>query len=205
MTELVSLLSAVGAGAIASVVASFIKNRLKRSNSVVWRLSLPSGTHEDISIRKAESDNTDSIVQLLILRAMDAMYRGGRPENAPELTTLISQIERYLPAAPLSRQLHIVLANAYRYSGNIQRAIEILSRYIASKKEASQRDYDLADAYYNRACYFAVTGDIPRALHDLKTSLTIRPDNADSAAADEDLLAIRPYLGEFMPPTNITR
>ena len=66
--------------------------------------------------------------------------------------------------------------------------------YIAAKEQARQRDRDLAGAYYNRACYFALSGETGCALEDLKTSLSLSPDNFQLATEDADLSSLREQL-----------
>jgi tetratricopeptide (TPR) repeat protein len=190
-------LTFVGAAVVAiaaNYVVSLIKDRFRRKDQEVWDVSVSSGKREEVRIPKGEGVDVDLMAQELINRAMETLYRHPGQEASSELRTLVDQLERLRTEEPLSPQLHIVLGNAYRNLGDLVRAAGILSEYISRKESAGQFDKDLSNAYYNRACYFVLGGDVERGLDDLKKSFRLRPDNLETAATDADLAAVRDRL-----------
>ena len=112
---------------------------------------------------------------------------------------LIKILENHLRRFPLQRRLNLVLARLY-YEGEkrIDKAVEVLVSFIGRKKAANQSDRDLADAYFNLACYYskmmgAASDDNARkgleakALGALEESIQILPKNAEDVTTDPDL------------------
>jgi tetratricopeptide (TPR) repeat protein len=70
-----------------------------------------------------------------------------------------------------------------------QEAIDVFNHIIAVKG-------DFADPYYNLACLYAQTGNIPRSLWSLKVAISINREFRDWAREDKDLEKIR-HTPEF--------
>ena len=93
------------------------------------------------------------------------------------------------------------MGRLHRRMNRHERAIAILSAFIDAKEGAGERDNDLADAYYNRACtridhmqrLAGPPADAAKetAYTDLITAIEINPDNCLDAAGDEDFDPIR--------------
>lgn len=202
MIDFMTLMGSAVAALAANALVSYIKGRLKRDDRVVWDVSVASGKRETISIPTSEHSDVESAVQQLILKAMATIYREPSEQSAEKLRTLISNLEQFRLAMPLSRQLNIVLSNAYRHLGDLPSAIKILSDYISRKSVAEQYDRDLADAYYNRACFNALSDNMELALADIKKSLELRPENIVVALNDPDLEALKGTLAAMRPPNS---
>lgn len=67
-------------------------------------------------------------------------------------------------------------------------------------REAPLADNDRAVGFYNVACAHAVAGRLERAKPLLRSAFGIRPDLAEFAKNDPDLVALRDGLGELMGP-----
>jgi tetratricopeptide (TPR) repeat protein len=70
-----------------------------------------------------------------------------------------------------------------------QEAIDVFNHIIAHKG-------DFADPYYNLACLYAQTGNIPRSLWSLKVAISINREFKDWAREDKDLEKVR-HTPEF--------
>ena len=198
MTEWVSLLSA-GAALVASLCSEWIIGWLKRGAHVVYDVALPSGKRQEIRISKSPGGGVDSTIQEVILAALNVMRNDDmNPQSTEELRRLVVELEKQRAVAPLSRLIVLLLSRAYRNLGEHQRATDILSEYITAKERDHQLDHDLADAYYNRACYLALSGQMSLAVEDLSKSIRLSPENKQSAAADPDLSSIRDQLGQIL-------
>ena len=199
MTEWVSLLSAAGAGIAASLVSTWITNKLKRKKDVVYDVALSSGRHREVKVSKSRANDVDSSVQEALFGALNLMHRDEiDPKSRELLKRFVAELERQRSISPLSRQLVLVLGRAYRNLGEGQKAIEVLSEYIAKKERAQQPDSDVGDAYYNLACYFALDGQNFLAVENLKRAISLHPDNIEAAKVDPDLSSIRQDLKEVL-------
>jgi tetratricopeptide (TPR) repeat protein len=159
-------------------------------------------------------DNT--VAMALTAMGKDALFT----DRSRALEALRVVRERIGDNARRDRQLNLYTARLHRLQGNLDTAIEQLNGFITSKQQHSERDQDLADAYYNRACYriqlvSSTTEELSRnalkeeAYKDLEESLKIAPVNAVNARADEDFDPIRqePRFRELVrdnrqPPPN---
>jgi tetratricopeptide (TPR) repeat protein len=103
---------------------------------------------------------------------------------------------------PVFRMLYIVLGRLYRATGDLDRAIAVLTEFVGNKEKAGTAgDPDTAVAYYNRACYTAQKAKdateaarqplVDTALADLKEAFRRSPEYRDYAQADADLEPIR--------------
>jgi hypothetical protein len=104
---------------------------------------------------------------------------------------------RQLPAYRTHRTLNIVLARLYADGKrDYDRAIAILTEFVEEKAKQGPPDIDLADGYYNIACYklrkmLTTSGGAAdelraQALQALEASVRIAPQNAEDAVSDRD-------------------
>jgi len=111
-------------------------------------------------------------------------------------------LESFREGFPLDRGLHFELARLYmKKIHDRPKAISVLKSFIESKAKAGLNDRDVADAWFNIACYHArpLQGDKAeerkgweeRALAALKISIEIYPSNAQGALQDNDLEGLR--------------
>jgi tetratricopeptide (TPR) repeat protein len=200
MTEWVSLLTAAGAGIVASLVSTWITKRLKQAKEVVYEVALSSGIRKEVKVSKSLANDVDSSVQQALFGALKLMYHDEiNPKSRDQLKHFVGELQEQRAMSPLSRRLVIVLGNAYRILGEPQRAIEVLAEYIAKKERDQQVDSDLGDAYYNLACYLALDGQNSLAVENLKRAISLNPDNIEAAKTDTDLSSIRQKLKEVLP------
>jgi hypothetical protein len=100
------------------------------------------------------------------------------------------------------RTLNIVLARLFADGRkDYDQAIAILFRFTEERAQQGPPDIDLADGFYNIACYkvrkmLTVSGDAAvelraQALAALEKSVKIAPQNAEDAASDRDFLPLR--------------
>jgi tetratricopeptide (TPR) repeat protein len=189
----------VGAG-IAYLLSDWLKGWLSKSKDTVYNVSLSSGQKQEISIAKHPGDNPDAAVQMVLLNTITKLRSQDRtPETIKEVERLAQELESQRQTSPLSRRINILLGNAYRYLGQLSSAITVLSQYITNKLRAEQKDHDLADALYNRACYFALSGNPQEALSDLRMSVHLDPENLELARRDPDLELVKD--GIAAPPS----
>lgn len=98
---------------------------------------------------------------------------------------------------PKARQATIILARVYRKLEDLNRAIEVVTRFVNSKEGAGEvTDKDFADALYNRGIYYLERAGSPTidtkerdrlrdcAADDLRRSFRIRPQNVAFAKED---------------------
>jgi tetratricopeptide (TPR) repeat protein len=199
MTEWISLLAAAGAGVIASLASSFIVDRMRRRKDVVYDVAFASGKRQEVRVPKSQAGDLDSSIQEAILVALNHMRSDNmNPRSTDELKRLVAELEKQRAVTPLSRRLALLLSRAYWNLGDSQKAIEILSEFITSKEQQRQLDKDLADVYYNLACYLALTGQESSAVNSLKRSISLNPDRIESAKVDPDLSSIREHFPEIL-------
>lgn len=97
----------------------------------------------------------------------------------------------------LDRRINLLMGRLYRRLRRYNQAIDVLSRFILEKEKRNQFDEDLADAYYNRACYRIILMQEAKnlekqaeekelAYEDLATSIKRNASNRLDAAQDED-------------------
>jgi hypothetical protein len=103
---------------------------------------------------------------------------------------------------PAFRMLYIVLGRLYRATGNLDKAIAVLSEFIGNKERAGTAgDSDTAAAYFNRACYDAQKGKdateserrtwLDAAVADVQEAFKRSPEYQGYAQADPDLEPIQ--------------
>ena len=113
----------------------------------------------------------------------------------------IRNLEPSRQAYPLFRNLYIILARLYRWTGDLPKAIEILSEFILNKqKSGSGSDKDTAAGFFNRACYQSLQlGDKnaeerevlkKKALEDLYQAISRAEEYKKEARDDPDFLAL---------------
>jgi hypothetical protein len=129
--------------------------------------------------------------------------------SASESTATFTDRTRALTALQLAREemgaegdthrrLNLLAGRLHRMLGHYDKAVEVLTAFIEAKAKQNERDVDVADAYYNRACYrlLATIEDgkpadwKESAYADLETSFKISPINAKDALRDDDFKPI---------------
>jgi tetratricopeptide (TPR) repeat protein len=199
MSEWISLVSAAGAGVAASLASSWIKNRLKRKKEIVYDVAFPSGQRQEVKVSKSLANDADSSVQEALFGALNLM-RGDQIDSRSrdQLKQFVTELERQRRLVPLSRRLVLILGRAYRLLAEPQKAIEILTEYIAIKERDQQLDSDLGDAYYNLACYLALDGNYASAMENLRRAIRLNPQHIEDARVDPDLSSVRDQLREIL-------
>ncbi len=88
----------------------------------------------------------------------------------------------------------IYLSRTLRLLGRYHESIKVLDAFIKTNKNEN----DLADAYYNMACYYSIWyGDIKdpqikkRSIEALKKSISHDPQKKDLVVKDEDFFSIK--------------
>ncbi|MGH9583526.1 MAG: hypothetical protein ACRD4O_11375, partial [Bryobacteraceae bacterium] len=122
----------------------------------------------------------------------------------------IEKLEEAKPEMPMSRLLYVVLARLYRWTGDLDKAIAMLTEFIErqKKRERVPDDVDIAMPYWNRACYFAqkaeqLAGQSPnseehekikkfkdKSLADLRKAIERIPRYKEDIGTDPDLRVI---------------
>lgn len=198
MTTWPSILIAILLAVASFLISNWLKRKIANSEEIVYDVKLPSTETQQISIARDSRDDADSRVQKVLLASLTSM-RGSEmtPESTAASKRLVIELEKQRERAPLSRQIIILLANAYRNLGDLRRAIEVLSEYIKNKVQFHQLDVDLSDALYNRACFFSLLGNFVAAREDLTRSIQLRPENLELAQRDVDLKGLLEHLPRF--------
>jgi hypothetical protein len=148
----------------------------------------------------AEADRVDNTIGALVGTAMEELTRDVIPQA--RIDQLIRLLDGYRSRRPLHRKLNIVLARLYgEGKGDFDNAIGVLQTFIENKNKAGQNDLDVADAYFNMACYYSqmmaglTNGQLKAAGDDavkaLSNSFKIAPENAKDALTDPDLENLR--------------
>jgi tetratricopeptide (TPR) repeat protein len=185
-------IAAIVGGILARLLSGWLTRKLSKTEHTVYDVALASGQKQQVSIPNHQGDNSDAAFQRVILGTLYGMRsQEPNPASIKELESLAQELEQQRQQSPLSRRTNILLGNVYRNLGQLSNAIAVLSQYIDNKARSNQRDVDLADALYNRACYFALSGDPTRALIDLRASIDLNPENEQYADKDPDLSSIR--------------
>ena len=165
------------------LLAGIAGNRLLfgMSNAILGRVM------SDQEELRDKVDRIDKVTELIT--EGEKLLERGNPRAAEELFRQALGLDSRNPLA------HLDLAKSYRHQADelpasqqtdfMKMAIQSLSTSI----ETSPR-YDRA--YYNRACYRAITGESPRdVLSDLRQALELFPGNRQLAVADPDFEPLR--------------
>src|ERR1041385_895137 len=105
-------------------------------------------------------------------------------------------------AGLIDRKTNLALGRLERQQGRTDRAVRILTNFIAEKEKRALLDVDLGDAYYNRSCYHVEISTHSRqqrvqetekelAYADLERSIELNANNSIDARLDPDFDAIR--------------
>jgi len=125
------------------------------------------------------------------------------PSSPARIDQLIALLSGYIEAFPRNRRLNIVLARlCVEGKRDYPSAIRVLTDFIASKLKAGERDSDVADAFFNIACYdsLRMAGVQDKSiLQTLETdgiaairqSIAVNSDNIKDFRTDPDLQALR--------------
>lgn len=131
----------------------------------------------------------------------DALNRGlevAEKETLPSVQfQAISRLEEMRELAPQSREVVIVLGRVYRKLGRYQEAIDVLTELL-NRIRNSNRNNDVADLLFNRACYYNLVADKlsdgdqnkkelkENVYKDLSESIRLSYENKKDAAVDLD-------------------
>jgi len=150
------------------------------------------------AVKKVEKTSDSVELAKVVVSAMGVL---DRKEQMPAIVDqTIDNLERLSKEFPTERSLHIVLGRMYREKKqDFDKAISVLRGFI--KRKGKARDKDVADAYFNIACYQSLmakvqTGEakqklIEEGLSALRSSLEIVPENDQDARTDDDLEELR--------------
>ncbi len=100
-----------------------------------------------------------------------------------ESRSVAAQIMRHGFAHPIEHY-----ANYYRRHGDLAKATQL---YETSVVAVADRPEWYGSARYNLACFYTLSGQIDRALAELREALRLRPDLRDWSKQDADLAALR--------------
>lgn len=199
MKEWESLLGTAAITATAVLCSQLLIKRLKRKKELSYDVRLGSGERQKVKITSEVAENPDSAALAVVFRALEFLSHEITPESRAQLEQLIAELERQRSRSPLSRPIAMLLGRAYRAAGNLEMAIEVLARFIANKEEVGEFDSDLGNAYYNMACYLALTGNAQFAVKSLRRAIELDPQDLESSAmVDPDLSSIREYFPELL-------
>lgn len=197
------ILSGVGVASIGALLRYFTKRSMRRSygggngSTVDYRLASLSSLSENVK-------NYSTAIAF----ADTALCRTSMMDIQPAID-LLSSIE---VAFPLDRTLHIYLGRLYRRLGDYDHAILILRKFIENinihSGSGGDNKVDIADAYYNIACYHALkavdaqeTGLVDegrRLVKETLESLGFAIDgheaNREAASEDEDFRSMKEEL-----------
>jgi len=130
----------------------------------------------------------------LIAKAQSALRRDSPSTDKLKVADLIRQ---KLRGAPMDRTLTMYLGRLLRHGGQINLAIDELTKFIQRKESRGEFDKDYADVLYNLACYHAVEAKVKqsaehraKALDYLKKSVAVLPSNKKDAGEDGDFDAL---------------
>ncbi len=82
-------------------------------------------------------------------------------------------------------------ADYYRRHGDLAKATQLVETSVAAVADLPEW---YGSARYNLACFYALSGQIDRALAELREALHLRPDLRDWSKQDADLAALRAYI-----------
>jgi hypothetical protein len=105
-------------------------------------------------------------------------------------------------AGLIDRKINLALGRLERQQGRADRAVRILTDFIAQKEQRGLLDVDLGDAYYNRSCYhLEISAHLAHeraqetakesAYADLERSIELNANNKIDARLDPDFDVIR--------------
>ncbi len=147
--------------------------------------------------------------------AQTALSRADTTIDVPQAIQALNKVESDFPT---HRTLHIYLGRLYKRLGDYDNAILCLRTFIKNLDKqtkgrgSAETKVDIADAYYNIACYHALKA---RQVHDahereeeevrlkkeslesLRLSVEKSPENAELAKADKDFDFIKEDLGQI--------
>jgi tetratricopeptide (TPR) repeat protein len=178
------------------LVAGFVGERLL--TAVARRVEDQIAAVDKKVDEKTEETQQYVKVQSNILAALQSLST--RNYEPTTISQHIKDLEsgRQQPQFRLDRTLNIVLARLYADGRqDYDKAIAVLKEFIQEKTKQAPADVNVADAYFNIACYLVRkikatpsgdTADLRKqALEALAQSVRITPQNAQDAPHDEDL------------------
>jgi tetratricopeptide (TPR) repeat protein len=160
-------------------------------------------TKAEQAVRKADAANDRAAAAIETSTRTDVFSRAraaiSSNANPSDVFKAAEELKGLLKENPFDREAVIPLGNLLSKVGQNSEAVEMLTRFIERKEAANQLDADLADVYFNRACYDVMmwkeVGVTPgaadefrkRAIADLRVSFRLRPKNYLDAKVDPDL------------------
>ena len=79
-------------------------------------------------------------------------------------------------------------ANHYQQRGNLAKAVQLYEASVAAVADLPEW---YGSARYNLACFYALSGQTDRAIHELRAALQLRPDLLEWSQQDTDLASLR--------------
>lgn len=135
----------------------------------------------------AKVDTIDQVLELV--REGERLLTDGRPKEAEALFRHALEIDKMHPLARLD------LAKSLRHQADIDRGkrkSQLMKEAIRLLDECIQSSSRYDRAYYNRACYKAVSGMPPdTTLADLKQAISLFAGNRSIARRDPDFISLR--------------
>lgn len=200
--EVLGLVAVAAFGRLIMQAVSLLRNHLG-STEREYLLSSSSSPEKSISVLVRSRSELDSAVQ-------DVLDTAGKDLNTgvsrDALVKYAAELEDRRAYEPLSRSVYITLGRLYKRTGQLQRAIDVLTEFIENKERIGQSDEGLGIALYNRACYLALktaevcseeaTALTDQALGDLRKAVELAPRLATVAPSDADFQLIRDRIGE---------
>lgn len=160
-----------------------------------------------------ENTNTKLIEAKAYSAAMASADGALATEKTADLKLAIEMMLTVKPSNRFDRTLHVKIGRCYRKLKQYNDAIVVLSKFItALKKEKASGvvlphcEQNIADAYFNIACYYTLKAEevsetldndedmqrlVNKAIESLKISIDIIPDNRAVAIGDKDFDFIR--------------
>ena len=156
---------------------------------------------ETLDERLGAVESSVSYNGAIVIGVLACGPRGTYTERNAALPVLQMVREQLGERGPTDRKTTILMGRLHRRLNHHEAAIAILSDFIDAKERAGERDNDLADGYYNRACTRIdhmqhLTGSPADAAKetayaDLTTSFEINPDNCLDVEDDDDFDPVR--------------
>lgn len=138
----------------------------------------------------------DKATRAEVMSKVSAALRPGTTES--QRAEAIEQLRDLTRSYPTQRSYAIMLGRLLRDGDDLDGAIATLEHFINAKGLISERDKDVADAYYNKACYHSLIFGKSRsasardsALEALAFSISLSSENRIDAEHDTDFSSIR--------------
>jgi tetratricopeptide (TPR) repeat protein len=133
-----------------------------------------------------EADQVLSAFPLVLARFSEEDFRN--PDYHPHLkdSTLLAYAINYGYIHPLYH-----LTEAYLKLGNINRVNQLQDKMVEDVTGIDDSPWSFGTVYYDRACFYTLTGEREQALEFLAKSFSLHPDLIKWARDDDDLVSLR--------------